>query len=409
MNAAAAKPMDTLTAPMEAPVDKGFLLWDLDPRDTAVLKALAIAGIVLHNFFHAVSPARQNEFTFDPQRWMVFLHTASQPVLALQAFFSFFGHFGVQIFVFLSAYGLAKSHWADPAGWTRFMAGRVRKLYPAFGLIVVPWVILISLQMGPLTFLRHAGLQIAMMLVGLSPFMPGYGLPPVGPWWFIAFILEFYAMWLLLRKLTVRFGWPGLLVVSVVCTAVTAVANPLLAHWSINLLETPIGRMPVLCFGIFAARYPVRIPAVLGMMGGVILLVGSANAILWPFTSMAALMLALWLYANVRGSLRGYSVLERIGNYSVLIFLLNGIVRNQFIALTHSPGSQLMYGALSAAVSVGLSALLYELVLSRPRTISERGPVAVARTSRVVPAEEKARPFLNERSPRHFLQDAQGD
>ncbi|MGA8108635.1 MAG: hypothetical protein WB974_04330, partial [Acidobacteriaceae bacterium] len=98
----------------------------LDRRDTTVLKGLAIAAIVFHNFFHFVSPARQNEFTFDPARFPVFLHTVVQPDLAIQAIFSFFGHFGVQVFVFLSAYGLSMSHWDDPAPWARFLWGRVK-------------------------------------------------------------------------------------------------------------------------------------------------------------------------------------------------------------------------------------------------------------------------------------------
>jgi hypothetical protein len=38
-------------------------LQQLDHRDTAVLKVWPTA-IVLHNFFHFVSPARQNEFLF---------------------------------------------------------------------------------------------------------------------------------------------------------------------------------------------------------------------------------------------------------------------------------------------------------------------------------------------------------
>ena len=64
---------------------------EFDKRDSAILKALAIVAIVLHNFFHAVSPAQQNEFTFNPARFSVLLHTLTQPELAVQALFSFLG------------------------------------------------------------------------------------------------------------------------------------------------------------------------------------------------------------------------------------------------------------------------------------------------------------------------------
>ncbi|HEY3707185.1 MAG TPA: hypothetical protein VGL22_19145, partial [Terracidiphilus sp.] len=84
----------------------GGNLSGLDHCDTAVLKGLAILAIVFHNFFHLISPVRQNEFVFHPGLFAVFLQTVRQPSLAIQAFFSFFGHFGVAVFIFLSAYGL---------------------------------------------------------------------------------------------------------------------------------------------------------------------------------------------------------------------------------------------------------------------------------------------------------------
>src|SRR5260221_10559693 len=97
------------------------MLSDLNKRDTTVLKGLAITAIVLHNFFHLVSPVHPNEFAFDAARFRLFLDIVKHPSLMLQAFFSFFGHYGVQIFIFLSAYGLAKSHWADSSDWITFM------------------------------------------------------------------------------------------------------------------------------------------------------------------------------------------------------------------------------------------------------------------------------------------------
>lgn len=340
------------------------MLRDLDKRDTAVLKGIAISAIVFHNFFHVVSPAHQNEFTFDPARFPVFLATVSHPQLAIQALFTFFGHFGVQIFIFLSAYGLTKSHWDDPAGWGIFVVGRVKKLYPTFGLVVLPWVLALSVEIGPLTVLRKVGLQLVLMFLGLSPFLPNAGLPPIGPWWFIAFIVEFYAIWPFLRSLARHYGWPGLLVLSIVCLAVTAALDPLLTRWSINLLETPFGHMPVACFGIAAARYPIRISAPLAFGAGAVLLLGSMYAQIWPLTFLAALIVSLAIYTPFRGRLRQSLVLERIGRYSLLIFLINGILRDEFAPLAGGPGSQLLLGCVSAVLSFVIAAVIQELLLS---------------------------------------------
>src|SRR4051812_43734901 len=78
----------------------------LDKKDTTILKALAIMAIVFHNFFHVAVKVHENEFDFDPARFSVFLQTVRHPSLSIQALFAFYGHYGVQIFIFLSAYGL---------------------------------------------------------------------------------------------------------------------------------------------------------------------------------------------------------------------------------------------------------------------------------------------------------------
>lgn len=338
------------------------MLLNLDRRDTAVLKGLAISAIVFHNFFHAVSPAHQNEFSFSPERFRLFLETVRQPPLAVQAFFSFFGHFGVQIFIFLSAYGLAKTHWDSPESWSRFVRGRIGKLYPMFGLIVLPWFIILSLQIEPREIIEKNAIQLTLLFTGLSSLLPGQGLPPVGPWWFIAFIVQFYALWPLLRKLTVRFGWQGLLALSILCYLFALVADPILARWSVNLLETPIGHMRTICFGILAARYPMRIHPVLAAAGCAVLVLGSMSAGLWPFASIAALIVALWVYGKLRGALRRSFLLERLGEYSLLIFLLNGLVRNQLVARADSPWSQLTLGCLDAAISFALAGVIHEFL-----------------------------------------------
>lgn len=332
-------------------------LQQLDHRDTTVLKGLAITAIVLHNFFHFVSPARQNEFMFHPGSFQIFLQEASQPSHFVQAFFSFFGHFGVQIFVFLSAFGLAKSHWNNQTSWARFMWGRVKKLYPAFLLIVLPWLIAITFTIGWHRVAAEIAPGILAMLLGVSTLM-GFGLPAVGPWWFIPFIMQFYALWFPLRWIAGKFGWRGLIATAAICMLVTAVANPLLARWSINLLMTPIGRMPGICFGIAAALYPIRIPATLAAVGGVGLILGSIYSPLFPFTFIGVVLAWLWLYMRTRDVLRRSRLLIRLGECSMLMFLLNAIIRNVLVRHVTTTASQLFWGLLSATLSFAISSFI---------------------------------------------------
>lgn len=355
------------------------MLSNLDKRDTAVLKALAIVAIVLHNFFHAVTPVQQNEFTFNPARFGILLQHLCQPQFAIQAFFAFFGHFGVQIFIFLSAFGLARSHWDTNESWLAFMKGRIYKLYPTFGLVVIPWFLVTCLQQGPMLVIRRMGLEIALMFVGLAAFLPGADLPPIGPWWFISFIVLFYAGWPLLRSFTQRFGVGMLWVLAASCLCFTFTVNPLVARWTINLLETPVGRMLPICFGITAARKNFRVSGPVAVVGAAVLVAGSRYYMLWPFTSFAALLVSLWLYMAVRDLLRRSDNLVRLGEYSLLVFLLNAIVRNCFVPFATTPGRQLGYGLVSTVVSFAIAAVIHEFLAPRPATLSQ--PVELARVS----------------------------
>lgn len=343
------------------------MLIDLDKKDSAILKALAILAIVFHNFFHIVVPVHENEFSFDTGRFSVFLQYLVHPATTIQALFAFYGHFGVQIFIFLSAYGLAKTHWDDSESWSSFMWSRIKKLYPMFGLVVLFWAFLAMMQSGPINLIRDSGLEIVCMLAGFSTLVPGMGLPPIGPWWFIPFIIQFYVIWPLLRKLTAKFGWPALVVLSISCYFVAHFANPILAPFSINLAMTPLGRMRVLCLGILAARYPIRINALLGIPALIVMIVGSEIHAWAHFTSLAIVVVSLWLYSATRPMLRRFPSLEQIGNYSLAIFLLNGIVRVPFIHFAKTPLSQIILACASAAVTFAISASFYYILEVAPK------------------------------------------
>jgi len=344
----------------------------LDKKDTTVLKALAILAIVFHNFFHIAVNVRENEFDFNPGRFGVFLHTVVHPSLTIQALFAFYGHFGVQIFIFLSAYGLAKSHWDDNSSWTSFMWSRAKKLYPMFALAVLFWAVLDAMHNGALSVIHDAGPGIVLMLGGISNIVPGLGLPPIGPWWFIPFIMQAYAIFPILRWLMRRFGWPALVALSIACYLVTHAANPVLAHWSVTLAMTPIARMRVLCLGILAARYPLRINSFVAVPAFAILILGSQYRGFSHFISLSAVVAGLWVYGKLRPLLRESQALEKIGEYSLAIFLLNGVVRVPFVYFAHTPALQLTLAVASAAVTVAISAFFHYLLTPTP----ERAPHA---------------------------------
>lgn len=351
----------------------------LDKRDTTILKALAILAIVFHNFFHIAIKVHENEFDFRPERFGAFMEAVVHPSLTIQALFAFYGHYGVQIFIFLSAYGLARTHWDDPSPWHSFMWSRVKKLYPMFTLVVLFWAALVAMHVGTLWVIRDASPHILLMLAGVSTLVPNLGLPPVGPWWFIPFIMQAYALFPFLRWLTRRYGWPSLFVLSVLCYFIAHLANPVLAHWMINLSMTPIGRMRVLCLGIIAARYPIRIRSYLALPAFAVFILGSRYFAFSHFSSLAAVIACLWLYGKLRPWLRGSNNLTKIGQYSLGIFLVNGIVRVPIVFFARTPDLQLTLSIANAAISIAIASFFHYLLSpSHKRTAVAQLPAAWA-------------------------------
>lgn len=81
-------------------------------REAAAMRGLAILAIVLHNYTHWLGPmVKENEYTFswhNVERLFAELSHPSWDIIA--HLFSFFGHYGVPVFVFLSAYGLVMKY-----------------------------------------------------------------------------------------------------------------------------------------------------------------------------------------------------------------------------------------------------------------------------------------------------------
>lgn len=335
----------------------------LDLRDGNVLKGLAILAIVLHNYFHLLPfAATENEFDFAPDRFHYFLDTVSDPQQAIQAVFSYLGHFGVQIFIFLSAYGLAIKHWETPS-WSAFLWSRIRKIYPTWFLALALFLLLKVVQDGPqeaAAYLQDKSDELVFTTLAILTLLPGYGLPPVGPWWFLPFIIQFYCIWSLLAAFTRRFGGPGLFLLSVAGLVVTVAALPVLGDYRITLLTTPIGHLPEIALGIAVARCGVPVRPVLAI-ALVAFLIGNLNFWVWPTTYISILLVMLGGYAMAGRWLRGRRALVWLGEISMPLFFINGFLRGPFWPLGRSGiwYLQLVGGLAFAMTSVVVAYLLW--------------------------------------------------
>ena len=103
-------------------------------NDTSIFKGIGILMIVLHNYLHFEKGFfLENEAVFNPNNVKSFMQLM-MPLKWYESFsavFAFLGHYGVQLFIFFSAYGLAiqMSKNDKKFNYIQYLLPRLKKLY----------------------------------------------------------------------------------------------------------------------------------------------------------------------------------------------------------------------------------------------------------------------------------------
>lgn len=336
----------------------------LSRADTDLFKGVGILLIVLHNYFHWVDPSPgENEFNFSRQRTERLLDgLVAEPLESVNLLFDYFGHYGVQIFVFLSAYGLARACGsAQPVSWLPFMLRRAGRLYPAFAMaillhflfVVTPW------NAHLWWYLKVYALKLSM----LSAFVPDQPFSMVGPWWFFSFIVQFYAVFPALSSLERRFGSRALGAVGLASLAGTAVFNPYLIDRGLNLYVTVIGHLPVLCLGIhFARASEFRISRALALTAAMLFAAGLFYRAAWLLAPLCVTI--VFMYALPRLADRvdpmapGARFVAYCGAVSLPLFAVHGMMRAPFTQAANGQGQwwvTLLVGAAFLVASLAVA------------------------------------------------------
>ena len=312
----------------------------LSKERSDIYKALAIILIVWHNYMHLLPGPYENEFSYHEGRFqLLFDLMLSAPENSLQYLLSFFGHYGVQIFIFLSAYGLSKKYQHNTPIYGVFIWERLSKIYPAFIIAMIIWPLSAFYSyglLGPIKVIYWNLDSILLKLTLLSNFVPGQSLSPVGPWWFIPFIAQFYVIFPLLLKVNIRYGAKSLLLIAMI----SVLLNYFFDLWGIfNLNFTVIGHLPVLCLGMYLAGKEdtpkISLLAVITILA--IYVLGNLSPLLWWLNNLSFLMLMMVFlqvaaeHIKLGSNSRRY--LNFIAGISMYLFLVNGFLRQPFIDL----------------------------------------------------------------------------
>ena len=314
--------------------------------DTNLIKGIAILCIILHNLLHWIDPSPgENEFVFYPMAIQNFIRlVGEQPSEIINLIFSFFGHFGVQIFIFISGYGLAVSFSKKRQSWGRFVIDRLNKLYPLL-LTGIIFVIFSKLLIDK-HFLQGEELyELGLKMLFAHTLCPDSGLSICGPWWFFALIFQLYLLFPLLFALIRKSNTKGMLAVMLV-SYVWIYLSQYAYHgdWNVLLLQNAPGHLPEFVFGIwYALNKDKKISNIIAIMALPVFVLGCFYKAFFPLTFLAITILSVWMMTPFVAKQGKGNWLRRFlvyyGSISMFLFAVHGSFRTPFVDMANRAGS----------------------------------------------------------------------
>jgi peptidoglycan/LPS O-acetylase OafA/YrhL len=342
----------------------------LTQDDSLRLKGLGILMIVLHNFFHLLSTTpRENEFYFKRANSNALVNILLEsPEEIIRCLFSFFGHFGVQIFIFVSAYGLTRKFMASrPAYWT-FIKSRYVKIYPIFLLAIGLWLSKIAVFSGLTKSLDSLfSKDLLYCVLSVSNLVPGQHYKPIGPWWFMSFIFQFYFIFPLLFRYSQKAkDWGLILLGAVGILFMFSFNDYIVKNLKVNLFFTFIGHLPEISLGILWARGKISIkhPVLICLAAAIVFALGVPYKSWWYLNHICALILILGVYHLVRPCFKSSlfnKLLLLYGTISLPLFLTNGYLRHPLLGMAKK--ASCWYMSISYALAFLLLATIVSLAL----------------------------------------------
>lgn len=311
-----------------------FTLIDLSLENTTFYKGLAILMIMMHNFFHYL-PTRfgENEQDFKLERVETYLQIVfNQPEFFIQATLSLLGHYGVQVFLFLSAYGLTKKYINSKIIYIDYLKKRIMKIYPVFLLSIVFWAIYVGiLHDGPVNLIIEYWKSLLLKLVFIANFIPGQLYQVNGPWWFVSLIIQFYIIFPFMLYIYKKYKNAGLITLSVLGLFLTALLQPMV---NIPIPGTVLTHLPELSIGIFLANqrsFTINYLMILTLI--IVFILSNFYYYFWLLSYSSALILLLIIFQKIaQKSNKAFTqYILFVGSISMYIFYINGFMRAPWV------------------------------------------------------------------------------
>lgn len=304
-----------------------------------LLKGIGILLIVLHNYYHTMPPALgESEFRFYPgqlSRYLDYLGANWGSLINL--LFSYLGHYGVQIFVFFSVYGLAKKYRdTDEIPYVQFLRDRLSKIYITFVLAIVVYVALgwAKALVSGVEYVQWWDSLLYKLLL-ISNFIPGQALKPVGPWWFLPFIFTLYIAFPFLMQGYRKIGNPFLWALAALGLVLELLLWSALESHELSINHLVFGYLPLISLAMYmSGTESVEFKAWQILLVVALFIAGNLNGIAWMLSGLTFVLITLFMFEISFERWSDKNLFMRFVAYcgviSFPLFLVNGFLRYPF-------------------------------------------------------------------------------
>lgn len=302
------------------------------------MRGLAIIGIFLHNYCHWLGFAvKENEYTFTMSKASDLMQALAQPDLNLPVHLvSFFGHYGVPVFLFLSAYGLVMKYEKRGAlspkqtNVVPFLKHHYVKLFKMMIVGFVAFTMVDAITPGPHKYHVMDILGQMFMFNNMMP-DPDHVIWP-GPYWFFGLMMQLYIVY---RLLLWRKGDVYALLLVTVCWAMQAFCDP--EGDTLNRVRYNfMGGVLPFCAGLLYARHGKELTHGVRMTLTVISVVAvfffSFNFQTWLWAPLFVCTASIGIVKLLPKTVNEW--IAWVGTISAALFVLHPLTRKIFIPIS---------------------------------------------------------------------------
>ena len=346
-------------------------------QESDAMRGIAILGIVLHNFTHWLHPmVKENEYTFNAhnvERIAVeMLHpNADLPFHLL----SFFGHYGVPIFLFLSAYGLVAKYEREEGecGIWNFLSSHYKKLFIMMITGYSAFVLIDYMTPHP----RHYEIWniIGQLTMTSNLFCnPDHAIWP-GPYWYFGLMVQVYLVYRLVLyrgkgSITGKMTESAQNLVAVAIAMILLLAQLFMEPLgdALNWYRYNVfGALPVFVFGMILARRGSSTPRskmsylAYTLLLSVLCIFGSMTFLTWIVVPFVVCLFTLCFVRCLPCCI--LKIFSWIGTISAAMFVCHPIARKILIPISHR--GDIMSGVLLYIVSTIVLSILFKHVIAK--------------------------------------------